>query len=318
MSEATPSPENLFFDLWARTKLHLSGSDRVRFLNGQITNDAAKATPKTAIAACVLNAKGKLEGQILVGADENGFLIDTDPDAKVKLQTRLERYAIADDIQFRDVSADFSIFHVLAPERPALPSFCRILESNRLRENGWDVWVEMAKRDEVFNRLAEHFFFCDDACMEIFRVERGIPRWNRELTEEIIPVEADLAESSIDYEKGCYIGQEVISRMKTSGQRNKKLCGFVSLYDVPLEAGMKIFAVGESAKDSGWITSAIHSKRLGKEIALGYMKRPFFHAGFRLDAKNLEQPEGAAVRVEVAELPFIGVAPPKPVVRDKE
>jgi folate-binding protein YgfZ len=161
----------------------------------------------------------------------------------------------------------------------------------------------MQRREEVFSLLAEHFTFCDDACMEIFRIERGVCRWNRELSEEIIPVEADLEESSVDYEKGCYIGQEVISRMKMSGQRNKKLCGFVSLYNVPLEAGMKIFPVGET-KEAGWITSAVHSKRLGKEIALGFMKRPFFQAGFRLDAKDPDQTNAAPVRVEVAEIPF--------------
>ena len=65
--------------------------------------------------------------------------------------------------------------------------------------------------------------------MEVFRIERGVPRWTRELTGEILPVEANLETAAIDYEKGCYVGQEVISRIKMLGQRNKKLCGFVSV-----------------------------------------------------------------------------------------
>jgi folate-binding protein YgfZ len=303
MSETTPPRESLFFDFWSRIKLQVSGGDRVRFLNGQVTNDVAKATPTDAIAASVLSAKGKLQGQLFLNALDDAFLIDADPEQRSGLLARLERYAIADDVRFADVTADFSIFHVLSEKPPELPAFCRLVRSNRFREQGWDVWVEMVKRDEVFALLAEHHRFCDDACLEVFRIERAVCRWNRELNEEIIPVEADLEDSSIDYEKGCYIGQEVISRMKMSGQRNKKLCGFVSLYNVPLEPGMKIFPVGET-KEAGWITSAARSKRLGKEIALGFMKRPFFQAGFRLDAKNPDQTNAAPVRVEVANIPF--------------
>lgn len=303
MSEATHSRENLFFDLSARTKLRVSGGDRVRFLSGQITNDVSKATSDAVVAASVLTAKGKLQGQLFLGVTDDAFMIDADPELRSGLQERLERYAIADDVRFEDVSGRFSIFHVLTSEQPALPASCRLLKSDRFRENGWDVWVEMPKRDEIFAQLAERCSFCDDACTEVFRIERGVCRWNKELNEEIIPVEANLEESSIDYEKGCYIGQEVISRMKMSGQRNKKLCGFISLSDVPLEPGMKVFPVGES-KEAGWITSAAHSKRLGKEIALGFMKRPFFSTGFRLDAKNLEQQTAAPVRIEVADLPF--------------
>ena len=61
------------------------------------------------------------------------------------------------------------------------------------------------------------------------RIEQGAPRWGWELTDQIIPVEANLADDAIDYAKGCYIGQEIISRMKISGQTNKRLCGLVSL-----------------------------------------------------------------------------------------
>src|SRR6266566_5089576 len=70
-----------------------------------------------------------------------------------------------------------------------------------------------------------------------FKFFQGIPRWSCELTEEIIPVEANLEQGTIDYQKGCYIGQEVISRIKMSGQTNKRLCGLISLDDVPLQPG---------------------------------------------------------------------------------
>ena len=308
MAEAPEQTRNLFFDLSARTKLRLTGADRVRFLNGQITNDATEASPGQVVLACVLNAKGRMDGLILLSASDDAFILDTDPELRGQLQTRLERYAISDQVEITDISGDFALFHVLGAGRPALPESCRVAKCERFRQPGWDIWTDMTGHDTIFSIISTTNTFCDDAGMEVFRIERGVGRWNREWTSEIIPVEAGLEEQAIDYEKGCYIGQEVISRMKMSGQKNKKLGGFVSLSGVPLEAGMKLLPIGQGAKDAGWVTSAARSKMLGKEIALGYMKRPFFHAGFRLDAIRPDEPERPPVRVEVADIPFPGAA----------
>jgi folate-binding protein YgfZ len=305
MMAALDLTETMFFDLSARTKLRIRGNDRLRFLNGQITNNISKATATAAIAACVLNAKGKTEAHVFCSSGPDYFSIDSDPELREKLQARLERYLIADDVQIEDVSGQFSIFHVLTENAPVVPAFCRVVSASRLGEKGWDVWVDGSQREEVFEQLTGAHSFGDDASLEVIRIERGIPRWGRELTEEIIPVEANLEESCIDYEKGCYIGQEVISRIKISGQRNKKLSGFTSLHDAPLAAGMKLLSVTEEKKEIGWITSATRSKRLGKEIALGFMKRPFYPDTFKLHAFDPEDPIAArTVRVELADLPF--------------
>jgi folate-binding protein YgfZ len=182
---------------------------------------------------------------------------------------------------------------------------CRAISAKRFCKAGWDLWVESSQHDAMFQQLSTALPFCDDACAEVLRIEQGIPRCDRELTEEIIPIEAGLEESCVDYEKGCYIGQEVISRMKMSGQRNKKLCGLVSLHDSPLALGMKLFPMGAEKKEVGWITSTTRSERVGREIALGYVKRGFNFAGVKLDALVPQNPFGSAVvRVEVVDLPF--------------
>ena len=143
-------------------------------------------------------------------------------------------------------------------------------------------------------------------CAELVRIEQGIPRWGCELTDQIIPTEANLEATSIDYAKGCYIGQEVISRIKMSGQINKRLCGLVSLSGTPLQPGMRLAAAEDEGKEVGWITSARHSPRLGKEIALGYVKRGFNAAGSRLHALSPEN-SGDVIKipVELVALPFI-------------
>ena len=291
------------FDLSGRAKLRIMGSDRLRFLNGQVTNDVRKATESAAIEACVLSAKGRMNGHVFLSAARDCFLADADPDLRQALIARLERYIIADDVQIEDVTDRLSIFHVLSPTAPALGDGWRLVSARRFTKSGWDVWIEAALHDVVARQLSSAFRFFDAASTEVFRVEEGIPRWGRELTEEIIPIEANLEARAIDYEKGCYIGQEVISRIKMSGQTNKRLCGLVSLHDAPLLTGMKLAATGEKSKDAGWIASATRSERLGKEIALAYVKRGFNSIGTRLDATKPEDPSIIA-RVEIVDLPF--------------
>jgi folate-binding protein YgfZ len=291
------------FDLSGRAKLRITGSDRLRFLNGQVTNDVRKASESAAIEACVLSAKGRMNGHVFLSAARDCFLADADPDLRQALIARLERYVIADDVQIEDVTDRLSIFHVLSPTAPALGDGWRLVSARRFTESGWDVWIDAALHDVVARQLSSAFRFFDAASAEVFRVEEGVPRWGRDLTEEIIPIEANLEVRAIDYEKGCYIGQEVISRIKMSGQTNKRLCGLVSLRGAPLLTGMKLAATGEKSKEAGWITSATRSERLGREIALGYVKRGFNSAATRLDAIRPENPSIIA-RVEIVDLPF--------------
>jgi folate-binding protein YgfZ len=292
-----------FFDLSGRAKFRITGSDRLRFLNGQVTNDVRKASESAAVEACVLSAKGRMNGHVFLSAARDCFLADADPELREVLLARLERYVIADDVQIEDVTDQLSLFHVLAPTGPAAGDGWRVASARRFTESGWDVWIDATLHDVVARQLSSAFRFFDAASAEIFRIEEGIPRWGRELTEEIIPIEANLEGRAIDYEKGCYIGQEVISRIRMSGQTNKRLCGLVSLRDTPLLTGMKLAATGEKSKEAGWITSATRSARLGKEIALAYVKRGFNSAGTRLDAIKPEDPSITAY-VEIVDLPF--------------
>jgi folate-binding protein YgfZ len=297
--------QNAFLDFSGRTKLRVTGNDRLRFLNGQITNDVRKAGEEVAVEACVLNAKGKMNAHIFVSAAPDCFWLDADRELREALPVRLERYVIAADVQIENVTDRLSVFHVLSRAAPNL-SDCRIVSLRRFAEPGWDIWADAAAHEDVSRQLSSTFDHLDPATAEIMRIEEGIPRWGRELTEEIIPIEANLEERTVDYEKGCYIGQEVISRIKMSGQTNKRLCGLISLDGVPLQAGMRLASAPEKGKEAGWVTSATHSEKIGKEIALGYVKRGFNNPGGKLDALAPENSGAvAAIPVEVVPLPFL-------------
>ncbi len=303
MTQPSKAGQAGFLDLSARAKFRITRTDRFRFLNGQITNDLRKVSETVAIEACVLNAKGKMDAHIFVGALAESFLLDAEPSLQEKLGPRLERYVIADDVEIEDVTELFSLFHVVSQESPEVTD-CRIVSARRFAEQGWDIWSESARRDAVWQQLSSVFAPLDPAAAEVMRIEQGLPRWGSELTDEIIPIEANLEQRTIDYQKGCYIGQEVISRIKMSGQTNKRLCGLISLDDVPLQSGTKLAAPSTSAKEAGWITSATQSDRLGKQIALGYVKRGFNNAGTRLDVLAPEN-SGRKITVEVVPLPFL-------------
>ena len=290
----------------SRVKLRIAGADTLRFLNGQITNDLRKATGDSAIQATILSAKGKMNAVVFISAEGDSFLLDSDPEVREDLPARIERYIIADDVQIEDVTGRFAIFHLTGePPPPSVPS-ARTVRSARFGCAGWDIWVEIAERDRAFQQLSSAFAFCDEECAELVRIERGIPRWGRELTDQIIPTEANLEATSIDYAKGCYIGQEVISRIKMSGQTNKRLCGLVSLSGTPLQPGMRLAAAEDEGKEAGWITSAMRSPRLGKEIALGYVKRGFNATGSRLHALSPENSgDDIKIPVELVTVPFV-------------
>jgi folate-binding protein YgfZ len=289
------------FDLSDRVKLRLTGSDRIRFLNGQVTNDIRKTSADLSLPACVLSAKGKIEALVFVTINDEFLLLDSDPELRETLPARLERYVIADDVVIEDVTDDFVLFHTTGESAPNVPNDAQWRRAKRFGMSGWDLVLPAEDRERARRLLEAGGELFDAAEAERWRIEHGVARWGRELTPEIIPLEANLEADTIDYAKGCYIGQEVISRMKKSGQTNKRLCGLISIAGTPLSSEMRLFATNDE-KEVGQTTSATRSGRLGKEIALGFVKRGANEIGTRLSARSATDAKG--IEVEIVQLPF--------------
>ena len=274
----------------------MTGADRVRFLNGQTTNDVRKASADATEEACVLNSKGHLDAHIFLFATANEIWIDSDAELREQLQGRLGRYIIADDVVVEDAS-ELALFHVLAESKPARVQARFCVRSRRLGCDGWDLWVESGAAKEATDALRAAYHPADENEWERLRIENGIPRWGRELTPDIIPPEANLAEPAIDYEKGCYIGQEVISRMKMSGQVRQRLRGLVS--EAALLPGMELHV---AEKVVGRVTSAVFSSRTNSNIGLAMIKRGHNDVGSSLLASN----QKVKANVRVVTLPLKG------------
>jgi len=289
-------------DLSARTQLVLTGADRVRYLNGQVTNDVRKLRPGQTQMACVTTAKGKLCADVFITAQEEALIVDADPSLREALLARLERYIVADDVMIADVTESEVLLHYLGSEPPGFSGSVTVAAACRLGREGWD--LRLGRKD--FSATHEALFagraIMDESLAELLRIEAGIPRWGRELDENTLPPEAGLDETHIDYHKGCYIGQEVISRLRSVGHVNRRLIGFIADGDGLLAPGMTVFAESSGGAVVGTLTSVAFSFALEKTIALGYLKRGSPTGALHARAADAT---GASVIVTVQELPFV-------------
>lgn len=203
------------FALGSRTLLAVRGSDAERYLNGQITQDVRDCGDR-ALPACVTDAKGKLQffAHVFRGGD-GALLIEAPAGCREELFARLDRYLIADDAEISDESDRWTLTHVLA-ETP--PAGALVRSSGRLGPDGYDVWTPA---DATFLPPAGNALADDDA--EALRIRHRVPAWNKELVPGLLPPEAGLDRNAISYRKGCYIGQEVLSRIKSAGKLNRRL-----------------------------------------------------------------------------------------------
>ena len=262
-------------DLSNRVKLVVRGADRIRYLNGQVTSNVAQLAVGQTQSACVTTAKGKLCAEVMITAQRDSLLVDAEGDLADSLQARLERYIVADDVAVEAAPTDTCLLHVLGREPTAMAALgtSTFHQARRFGVAGWDWWTNTATAAQFGPELASHFLVLDEPLLESIRVERGIPRWGYELDENTLPPEAGLDQTHVDYQKGCYIGQEVISRLKSVGHVNRHLTGFVAENNEPLTAPSPVVTVDEPDKQVGELTTAVWSFALEKYVALGYLKR---------------------------------------------
>ncbi len=251
-----------WIDLSGRAKFRLTGPDRVRYLNGQVTNDVARLRPGESMSALVCTAKGRLEGEVVVRAEPDHFLVDAPAELREPLLARLEKYLIADDCAWEDVTNQWSLWHGLGMDGAPVV--------RRFGPPGIDLWLPAGAAAPEGPVLAPE-------TIDLIRLAHGVPVWGAELTPETLPQEARLEERAVDFHKGCYVGQEVVSRLRSVGRVNRLLCRLETAGDAPLAAGDRLClapASGEAdAAEVGSVTSARRDPDRAVTLALGYVKR---------------------------------------------
>jgi len=267
------------FELPPRLEIRLSGADAFRYLNGQITRDLKRLGAQEALPACILTPKGKLSATLLIRRDGEDLIVESDPALEESLMARLERYIVADDVTLSIESPrrKVHLFGAMAEGEPwaSAPG----IRVSRIGEAGKDL-------DPVMTGFVgmESLPMLDPCVVETLRIERGIPKWGTELTGETLPPEAGLDRTHIDYDRGCYPGQEVISRLKSIGRVNRLLHRLRCTESAggKLAPGMGIMT-GEG-NDVGEVTSSVAGITDESTSALGYVHRAAAESGAPLFA----------------------------------
>ena len=273
-------------DLAGRTVLRLEGGDRQRYLNGQVSNDVNKLDGGNAIAACVTTLKGKLDALVVITEHEGAYLIDSERELREPLLARLDKYIIADDCELGDVSDDWHLVHVLGEWQSAAGITRRC---QRFGTPGTDLWIPVG--EPVPDGL--ELLSADEA--EALRIAKAVPKWGVELTPDTLPAEAGLDANAIDFHKGCYIGQEVISRIKSVGRVNRKLVQLQAAAEAQLEekVGKPLF---DGDLEVGTITSATPT------LALAYVRREHNEVGTILSLEPGEDgKKNLSTRLEIVD-----------------
>lgn len=248
-------------DLSTRAKWRLSGADRVRFLNGQVTNDVRTARADSALHACVTNVKGRIEGEIYLHIEGESLLFDAPADLRETLGIRLERYIIADDAVLEDITNDWQLWHWIGSE----PQGDLQIKSNRFGIPGHDLWLPTSS---VLPSALSPQLSATDA--ETLRILQHIPAWPSELNPDTFPQEAGLEKSAMSFSKGCYIGQEILSRIKTTGKMPRELIAWEAEGDSVVTTGSHLH-LGD--RDIGTITSAVRHPLTGSFVGLGSIRQ---------------------------------------------
>jgi len=207
-------------DLGPRALWKLSGPDRVRFLNGQTTQDIASLRPGQAAHAAVTSAKGRMEGDIWVTHRGDSLWIDAPFELRETLGPRLDRYLIADDAALEDITGSHHLWHVPGTLLPDSVAAARFLMP------GCDLWLAPDQTVPLPVAAPE--------LAEALRILQGVPLWGRDIGPQHLPPEAAFERDAISYRKGCYIGQEVIARIKSIGHVNKRLVRLTTAAPGPL------------------------------------------------------------------------------------
>ncbi len=259
-----------------RTRLRVTGADCVDLLHGQCTNDIKKLRAGESCYAAFLNAKGKMRGDAHIVCRPEEFLLD----ASAGLQASLEKFVITEDVVIEDVSALLGAWLVIGvageTARPAVSPY----RGSEVALPAGAVTFSHPLGLGVLSPVPLPVTL-DTTTLDALRIEAGIPAWGVDMDEETIPVEAGLGARAISYDKGCYIGQETIARIKTYGHVNRHLVQLsVNSEKLPVRGEQ----VMSGDKPVGHVTSAAYSNRLGKTLALGYVRREFAVRGVTLTA----------------------------------
>jgi len=296
------------YDMSWQAKLVLSGEDRVRWLNGMVTNNIRDLAPGHGVYSFLLSAQGRIQGDLVAYNRGDYLLVTTGREQAPTIAAIFDRYIIMDDVEVADISDKLATIGVAGPEArqvlsdvgiaaerlepgQVIDTVCRengisVARSAQPQIDGYEIWFSAENADKVWDALVTAGATpAGSDALELYRIVKGMPRFGVDLRERDLPQETG-QQCALNFAKGCYIGQEIVERIRSRGNVHRVFAGFelqgepdtptsatAALVGDPVlpQPGTKVRA---NDKDVGEITSAARVPFPNGErtLALGYLR----------------------------------------------
>lgn len=263
-------------DLSARGRIRASGEDRKRLLHAMTTNHVQELEPGRTIYAFFLNAQGRIQADVWIHAEEEYLLLDVEPEVREKVYGHLDKFIIADDVTLEDITATTAEIAVEGPHAAALPAQGIVVGATVTGQAGFRMVVPVEQKDAILEALqAAGGVPASVEDILSVRLENGVPRYGDDISDASLVQETQQLQA-VHFNKGCYLGQEIVERVRSRGQVNRLLTKLrIDGAAVPA-AGEKVMA-GE--QEAGTVTSAAYSPAGECVRALAYLRAKFIVPG---------------------------------------
>ncbi len=283
-----------WLDLSTRGRILVRGRDRARLLHNVTSNEIKKMTPGSGCYAFLLSTQGRIQADCSIFCFEDHFLVDTEPELREKVPQLILKYKVADQVEVEDIGASTT---AMGLEGPAAAAALATLNAPVPGEPYAHLrWGELTIANlSVTGQPGFRIFGpagrmpaweaagakpATEADVRLVRIENGRPRYGEDIREMTLPQETQQMHA-VSFTKGCYLGQEIVERIRAQGHVNKKLVRLTIEAPAALPAGAKLTADG---KDAGEITASVFSPETHTVAALAYVRTPHADAGSRLQA----------------------------------
>lgn len=280
-----------WLDLSGRALIRATGEDRARLLHAMTTNHVQQLQPGQGCYAFFLNAQGRILADVSLLCFPDHFLLDQEPETRRGIYTHLDKHIIADDVTLEDITEQTAVLGIEGPNSagvlaalgvplPEAPyshapwGTCTVARLSSTGAPGFRVFAPREEKQDLVARLESAGAVpAGPEAAQTVRLELGRPRYGEDLTDKYLPQETQLLHA-LHFNKGCYLGQEIVERIRSRGSVHRFLMRLQVDSAEPPAPGTRIMA-GE--KEVGEVTSAAFSPAAGKVVALGYLRRDDIH-----------------------------------------
>jgi folate-binding protein YgfZ len=275
-----------WLDLSGRGKIRATGKDRVRLFHSMMSNDVKGLRPGQGNYHFLLNAQGRIQADLNLYLFSDCILLDSDPSLAGRIEAHLKKYIIADDVKLENITNTLATIGIEGPQAASVAGIAVppepnshveaegmiVARSSLTGQPGFWFFLEPARRQELIRRLeAAGAVAATAGDAEVVRVENGRPRFGDDFGEMTLPQET-CQMRALHFNKGCYLGQEIVERIRSRGQIHKLLVRIAVEGQAPPEHGSPVVAGGQEV---GKLTSPVYSPRHGCCLGLAIIRREF-------------------------------------------